>query len=75
MGTVLQNIYSAEIVSLLAKFAEQIIKLYKCGINLYIFKVVFNKYVLIFIIMNIATRIGGQQQNMRPFQMSNKVIL
>ena len=32
------------------------------------FKLFFNKYVAIFIIMHIAGHIGGQQQNMRKFQ-------
>ena len=40
--TVWQNIYSADIVSCLAKSVEQIMNLYKCGIT---FKIFFNKYV------------------------------
>ena len=32
--TVLQNIYSADIVSSLAKYAEQITNLYKCDMHL-----------------------------------------
>ena len=52
-GTVLQNIYSADIISWLAKSADQIMDVYKCSINLYIFKIFKNKYVAIFIIMHI----------------------
>ena len=33
-GAILQNIYSADIVSWLVKSAEQIMNLYKCDINL-----------------------------------------
>ena len=47
--------YSADIVSSPATSGEQIMKLY-------------NKYISIFIIMNIASQIIGQQQNMRQFQ-------
>ena len=45
-GSVLQNIYSADIVSWLAKAAEQILNLYKC-INLYILKYL-SKNILLF---------------------------
>ena len=42
-GTVLQNIYSAGIVSWLAESTEQIMNVYTCGINVYMFKLLFNK--------------------------------
>ena len=60
-GSVLQNNYSVDIVSWVAKSPEQIMYLYKCFINLYIFQISFNPNVAIFIIMHIASKIGGQQ--------------
>ena len=42
--------------------------LYICGINLYIFKIFVNKCIAIFIIMHSVSQIGGEQQNMKQFQ-------
>ena len=70
--TVLQNIYPADIVSWLEKSAEQIMNLYKCGINVYIFKIYLNKYVSIFTVMQTASQIGGDQENNETI--SNHVI-
>ena len=36
-------------------------------------KIFFNKYVAIFIIIHIASQIGGQQQNMKQFQIMSLV--
>ena len=54
--TGLQNIYSRNIVSWMAKSAELIMNLYKCRINLDILKIFFNKYLAIFKIMHIANQ-------------------
>ena len=53
--TILQNIYSADIVSWLAQSVEQTMNLYNCGINLLIFNIFFNKYIAMVIIMHIAS--------------------
>ena len=53
-----KNSFSVDIVSWLEKRAEQIMNLYKWGINVQNFKTFSNKYVAIFKLMHSACEIG-----------------